>query len=99
LDQVIALLKEEELDVIFIEGLKSLVAQRKDIPKIVTGKNLRDLKRILNETVPPILAISGLVARKKTRTNEFETPIIDLLSDGELLLKMVKNQITCKEAQ
>jgi molybdopterin-guanine dinucleotide biosynthesis protein B len=97
LDQIINLLKKEELDVIFIEGLKSLVAQRKDIPKVITSKNLRDLKGILNKTLPPILAISGPVAKKKIQTREFETPIIDLPIEGNLLLNIVKNQIARKD--
>jgi molybdopterin-guanine dinucleotide biosynthesis protein B len=96
LDQITSLLEKEELDVIFIEGLKSLVAQRRDIPKIITSRNQRDLREMLNETSPPILAISGLVAKKKVQTREFETPIIDLPDDGDLLLNIVKNHITHK---
>jgi len=94
LDQINSLLKKEKLDVIFIEGLKSLVAQRKDIPKIITSRNQRDLREMLNETSPPILAITGPVAKKKVQTREFETPIIDLPDDGDLLLNIVKNNIT-----
>ena len=93
LDQILSLLKKEELDVIFIEGLKSFVAQRKDVPKIITSKNLRDLKEMLNKTSPPILAISGPVAKKKIQTREFEMPIIDLPREGALLLNIVRNQI------
>jgi molybdopterin-guanine dinucleotide biosynthesis protein B len=96
LNQIISLLEKEELDVIFIEGLKSLVAQRRDIPKIITSRNQRDLKEMLNETSPPILAISGPVAKKKVQTHEFETPVIDLPDDGDLLLNIVKNHITHK---
>ena len=99
LDQIISLLKKEKLDVIFIEGFKLSVAQRKDIPKIVTSKNPRDLKEMLNKTLPPILAISGPVAKKKIQMRGFEAPIIDLPSDGNLLLNIVKNQIACKDAQ
>jgi molybdopterin-guanine dinucleotide biosynthesis protein B len=93
LDKIISLLRKEGLDVIFIEGLKSFVAQRKDIPKIITSKNLRDLKGMLNKTFPPILAVSGPVAKKKIQMRKFEMPVIDLPKDGNLLLKIVKNQI------
>jgi molybdopterin-guanine dinucleotide biosynthesis protein B len=96
LDQITSLLKKEKLDVIFIEGLKSLVAQRKDIPKIITSRNQRDLKEMLNETSPPILAISGPVAKKKVQKRKFETPIIDLPDDGDLLVNIVKNHIAQK---
>ena len=96
LDQITSLLEKEELDVIFIEGLKSLVAQRRDIPKIVTSRNQRDLKEMLNEISPPILAISGPVAKKKAKKREFETPIIDLPDDGDLLLNIVKSHIPHK---
>ena len=97
LDQIIGSLKKEELDVVFIEGLKSLLSQRKDIPKIITSKNLRNLKEIMNKTSPPILAISGPVAKKKTQKPQFETPMIDLPSEGKLLINIVKNSIARKD--
>ena len=96
LDQIISLLKKEELDVIFIEGFKSLVVHRRDVSKIITSKNHQNLEEMLKETSPPILAISGPVAKKKIQKSEFETPIIDLPDNGDLLLKIVKNHIKQK---
>jgi len=96
LDQITGLLEKEKLDVIFIEGFKSLVAQRKDILKIITSKNPTDLREMLNETSPPILAISGPVAKRKIQRHEFEPPIIGMPDNGDLLLDIVKNHITRK---
>ena len=44
LDNIIALLENEKLDVVFIEGFHSLIAKREDVPKIVTAKDEEGLK-------------------------------------------------------
>ena len=45
LDQIIALLEQEKLDIVFIEGFHSLIAKRPDVPKIITAKNEEGLRR------------------------------------------------------
>jgi len=50
LDQVIGLLEQEQLDIIFIEGFHSLIAKRKDVLKIITAKDEDNLKRTLEGT-------------------------------------------------
>ena len=90
LDQIIDLLEEEQLDVIFIEGFHSSIAKRADITKIVTAKNTDDLEKTLNETVQPILAITGLIAQNKTTIKKTKIPIIALPDEGEQLLELVK---------
>ena len=52
LDQIIALLEQEKLDVVFIEGFHSLIAKRKDVPKIITAKDQAGLEQTLEGTVP-----------------------------------------------
>ncbi len=92
LESIIKLFKDEQLDVIFIEGLHSLTAKRKDIPKIVTAKEPEDLMRTLEGT-EPVLAITGVIAKKRARVGRVSAPIIDLDGEGDVLLKLVKSQI------
>jgi molybdopterin-guanine dinucleotide biosynthesis protein B len=96
LNEVIGLFDKEKLDIIFVEGLHRLVAKREDITKIIVAKNQEALKRTLEGTAPPILAVTGLVAKKKTDLPNLKIPMIDLKNEGELLVKMVKNYISGK---
>lgn len=92
LDNILKLFEKEALDVIFIEGLHSLTAKRKDFPKIITAKDIQDLMKTLEGT-DPILAITGVIAKRKNEINKINLPIIDLNKEGASLLKLVKNQI------
>ena len=90
LDRIIRLLDEEKVDIMFIEGFHSLIAKRKDIPKILVAKDVEDLTETLNGTVQPILAITGAIAKRKTEVSGIEVPIIDIYTEGDLLLKLLK---------
>ena len=94
LDKIIGLLDKEKLDIIFLEGLHSLIAKRGDIPKIITAKDSEDLRRTLDGTAPPILAVTGPVVKKKIKMPGFKTPMIDLSEGGDLLLRLVKDHIS-----
>jgi molybdopterin-guanine dinucleotide biosynthesis protein B len=95
LNEIIKLFKDEKLDVVFIEGLHSLTAKRKDIPKIVTAKDASDLMKTLEGT-DPVLAITGIIAKNKTRVSGVNIPLVDLEKEGATLLELVKNQIGFK---
>jgi molybdopterin-guanine dinucleotide biosynthesis protein MobB len=99
LDQIIKLLEKEKLDIIFIEGFHNLTAKRKDIPKIITATDVDNLKRTLEETTQPILAITGQVAQNRTKTNEFKIPFIDMPSEGKQLLEFIKKYLKEKPKQ
>lgn len=92
LDGIIKLIEGEELDIVFIEGLHSLTARRPDIPKIVVAKDQEDLIKILEGT-GPVLAITGIIAKRGVKVSGVNAPIIDLEREGELLLKLVKKYI------
>lgn len=92
LDNIIKLLKTENLDVVFIEGFHSIIAKKKNVPKIIVAKDLDDLNRTIAGTTQPILAITGIIAKQKPKINE-KIPIIDLPSEGEQLLKLIKKHL------
>ena len=63
LDEIIALFGQEKLDIVFIEGFHSLIAKRKDVPKIITAKDQSGLEQTLEGTVRADIAIAGIVAK------------------------------------
>ncbi|MGD0451626.1 MAG: molybdopterin-guanine dinucleotide biosynthesis protein B [Candidatus Bathyarchaeia archaeon] len=93
-DQITALLKDEDLDIVFIEGFHSLIAKRTDVPKIITAVSENGLKQTLKGTVQPILAIAGIVAENSNSTDYNNIPIIKVPEDGQKLLELVKKQLT-----
>jgi molybdopterin-guanine dinucleotide biosynthesis adapter protein len=96
LDQVIALLEGEQLDIIFIEGFHRLITKRTDIPKIVTAVDEENLKRTLEGAAEPILAITGVISTNKPTISWLKIPIFSLETEGELLLQLVKKYVKNK---
>ena len=93
LDKIIALLEQEKLDVVFIEGFHSLIAKRQDVPKIITAKDQNGLEQTLEGTVPPILAIAGIIAQNTSNPTYTNIPIIKVPEDGQKLVELVKKQL------
>lgn len=93
IDKIICLLKDEKLDFIFIEGFHELIVKRGNIPTIVSAKDPKDLKGMLEKVAPPILAITGLVTKQKTQDKKLDSLMIDLPQDGPRLLEIVKHQL------
>jgi molybdopterin-guanine dinucleotide biosynthesis adapter protein len=91
-DQITALIKEEDMDIVFIEGFHSLVAKRTDVPKIITAISENGLKQTLDGTVQPILAIAGIVAENSSSKVYNNIPIIKVPEDGQKLVELVKKQ-------
>jgi molybdopterin-guanine dinucleotide biosynthesis protein len=96
LEQVIGLLGEEQLDIIVIEGFRSLLEKRKDVLKIITAKDADSLKKTLDGTVQPILAITGVVGQQKIEG--IEIPVINLPAKGNQLLELVKAHLKAKRS-
>jgi molybdopterin-guanine dinucleotide biosynthesis protein MobB len=92
LDQVIGLLGKEELDIIFIEGFHNLTAKREDVLKIITAKDADTLKRTLEGTVHPILAVTGMIGQQKPEST-LGIPVINVPAEGKQLLKLVKEHL------
>ncbi len=93
LDQIIALLEQEKLDVVFIEGFHSLIAKRQDVPKIITAKDQNGLERTLEGTVQPILAIAGIVAQNASSPTYTNIPVIKVPEEGQKLVELIKKQL------
>ncbi len=93
LDQMISLVENEKLDIVFIEGFHSLVAKRSDVAKIITAKNQEGLEETLEGTVSPILAITGIVSTANDKDSFRDIPIIRVPQDGQKLVELVKEQI------
>ena len=96
LEQVIGLLGGEQLDIIVIEGFRSLLEKRKDVLKIITAKDADSLKKTLDGTVQPILAITGVVGQQKPEG--IEIPVINLPVEGNQLLKLIKAHLKAKRS-
>lgn len=96
LKEILDFLEKEKLDLIFLEGFHSVIAQRSDVYKIITAKNQEDLEKRLHGTVPPILAVTGLIACQNIKTQVSEIPLINVLTEGNLLLKLIKLALSKK---
>lgn len=94
IDDIIGLLEDEKLDVIFIEGFHSQVTKRSDIAKIITAAFRADLEHNLQLTVPPILAIAGMISQEEiSKTNAANIPFVKLPSEGQKLVEIVKRYL------
>lgn len=93
LDEVIGLFKEEGLDLLLLEGFHALISNRNDVIKIIAAKDLADMERTIENTVPPILAITGPVARNKPDMPSLMIPIIDIYVEGADLVHLVAGQL------
>jgi molybdopterin-guanine dinucleotide biosynthesis protein MobB len=98
LDKIIALLEQEKLDIVFIEGFHSLIAKRQDVPKIITAKDQKGLEKTLEGTTEPILAIAGIVAQNTSTPTFSNIPVIKVPEDGQRLVDLVKKRLEKPQA-
>ncbi len=84
-------LKNSDLDVIFLEGFKSIYSKDKNIYKIIMARNMDELRELYELASPPIIAISGNVAEN---TREFKgIPVLDLRKDISEITKLIEKVI------
>jgi len=93
LDQIVKLLEGEQLDLLFIEGFHRLIAKRSDVLKIITADDEENLRRTLQGTGEPILAVSGVISESKPTFGWLKIPIINLETDGGRLVELVKSRL------
>lgn len=90
LDHITALLKQEELDIVLIEGFHRIIAKRTDVPKIITAKDKAGLEQTFEGTIEPIIAIAGVVAKNLGTSTFRNIPVIQVPEDGQKLIDLVK---------
>jgi molybdopterin-guanine dinucleotide biosynthesis protein B len=96
LEKAFEAVKNEDLDLLIVEGFRSLTSKRRGILKIVTAKNEACLKKVFAEAGEPILAITGLVARSRARHGGslYESiPVIDMDRNCQIMLNLVKTYL------
>ena len=91
MERIINLVKDEELDLLIIEGFHSIIAKKQDIFKIITTNDEEDLRQKLADTEDPILAITGLITKQKNVALGIEIPLIDIDRNGKEIIKLVKD--------
>ena len=88
---------DSDLDVVLLEGFSLASKKWRRIPKIVTAKNKSDLARTLARTRPPILAISGRVAKNATNVHSSRIPFVDIMKEGPILTSMLRRLLRPNE--
>ena len=88
LEQIVAEFPHE-VDIIILEGFKSLVGEDSSIPKLVTAKTVNEVTEAL-ERYKNILAFIGSGPDGKTET---EIPFIDALKEPEKLVELVDQKV------
>jgi molybdopterin-guanine dinucleotide biosynthesis protein MobB len=90
-------LRNSELDIALLEGFSGAANGIARIPKVVTAKDISDLKYTLRRTKPPILAITGRVTLEHERISNPPAPLIDMRNEGFLLTSIVRRYLHPKE--
>jgi len=97
LDNIIEVLeRDDSLDIIFIEGYHDLVAHRGDMLKIVTAIDVVCLQEVLEGMVEPVLAVSGLIAKKSDCSFIQKYPVIKIPEEGKTLVDLIKQHMKIK---
>jgi len=93
LDPVIEALRRELLDVIFVEGYRDLIAKRGDVLKILTAADDTFLQEMLEGTVEPIIAISGIVAKNTNKQFIKGHLSVKIPEEGKILVDLIKQAL------
>lgn len=93
LDPVLDFMEAQGIDVVIVEGLHSSLGRRPEVFKILTAHDAEDLRQRLHDTAPPILAISGVIAKKAAHLPGIDTPIIDSETDCPRLVELVEEAL------
>ncbi|MEM2875888.1 MAG: molybdopterin-guanine dinucleotide biosynthesis protein B [Candidatus Bathyarchaeia archaeon] len=91
-EDLLNVVQRRDLDLIMVEGFKSLTARRRDIIKIVTAKDAEDLEESMKTVSGPIIAVTGPVAKSKLDDEGVKSPAvtIDIFCEGERLIRLIK---------
>jgi molybdopterin-guanine dinucleotide biosynthesis protein B len=90
IDEILNLFRQEDLDLLLIEGFRSQVNHRRDIPKILVVKTEDELNNALKETGGPILAVLGPSALREKLRGDVVVPFFDLEKEKTQVCKLIK---------
>ena len=93
LDSVLDFMAGQELDIVIVEGLHSSIGRRPEVFKIVTAHDDQDLRERLRDTVPPILAISGVIAQKAHALPDVDAPVLDSRTECSKLVELIDRKV------
>ncbi len=91
LEKLVDLFKDEEFDLVILEGFHWMLAKREDVVKIVSAKDAEDVENRLKGTSPPIIAIVGRVSNEE-KGPIHGIPVINVQKNGEQLVNVVAEQ-------
>jgi molybdopterin-guanine dinucleotide biosynthesis protein MobB len=74
------------VDIVFLEGFRKLVSQKKSVYKIVIAKSAREVEEAV-EVFDPIIAFTGSYRPKKVET---KIPYVEVLKNGEKMADLVE---------
>jgi len=93
LEELLGLLGGEALDVIVIEGFRSLTTSRHEVFKIILAKTREDVEDILKDTVEPIIAIVGPGALRDAVPREKSKSFFDFDIEREKVVDLIASII------
>lgn len=93
LQGLLRLFHGEDSDVAVLEGFHDIVGKSREVPKVITAKSRSELQRILRDTEPPILAVTGIIGKMEEKGLDSDLPVIDLEKEEGRLLKIVRAAI------
>ena len=79
----------KDIDIVFLEGFRKLVAEDKSIHKIVVAKSAQDIEEAM-EVFEPILAFTGRYVPGKANP---KIPYIDVLKHGEKIADLLEKVV------
>jgi molybdopterin-guanine dinucleotide biosynthesis protein MobB len=97
LEEIIETLRNQELDIVLLEGFSGAYDGIAQVPKVVTATDAKNLKYTLGRTAPPILAITGPIARANRKNGHLPAPLIDMQHEGFLLTSLIRRRVHPKE--
>lgn len=96
-EEIAETLRNQDIDIALLEGFSTASCGIANLPKVVTAKDVSDLRYTLRHTTPPILAITGRIVRAQKRPGNLPAPLIDLRNEGFLLTSMIRRRLRPNE--
>jgi molybdopterin-guanine dinucleotide biosynthesis protein B len=89
LEKVLSSVREDDLDILVLEGFRSEISRNEKIHKIVVAKDEESLRKVMEQVRGPVLAISGPVANREELKPHEEVPLVDLHQNGERIIQLI----------